>query len=114
MWLSDFMTRDRREKNEAQIGDITGTDKNKVAAVTSLEQRKLPLVGAYGIAYVPPIGEKCVVLPLESGDACLGVIGKSANLSPGELMLYSKGGASIILKNNGQVLINGEVYGGDT
>ncbi len=30
------------------------------------------------------------------------------DLKPGELMLYSAGGASIVLKNDGSVLINGK------
>ena len=32
---------------------------------------------------------------------------QNAELEPGELMLYSSGGANIVLKNDGQVLING-------
>ncbi len=43
----------------------------------------------------------------------LGVLGQEQSLSEGELMLYSKGGASIVLKNDGRVLINGREYGND-
>ena len=42
------------------------------------------------------------------GAVCLGVIAAPPEpLEPGEVMLYSAGGASIVLKNNGKVLING-------
>ena len=43
-------------------------------------------------------------------DFCLGTLGKEANLSSGELMLRSAGGASIVLKNDGHVYINGVMY----
>ena len=59
---------------------------------------------------IPPTGQKAVVLPLDDGEVGLGVISSNAELEEGELMLYSKGGASIILKNSGKVLINGKEF----
>ena len=42
------------------------------------------------------------------GPACVGTVEtESAALQEGELLLQAQGGASIYLKNNGQVLING-------
>ena len=38
----------------------------------------------------------------------LGVLAKNVELDEGEVMLSSKGGASIVLKNDGRVLINGK------
>ena len=52
-------------------------------------------------------GESAVVLPLEDGEVCLGVVGSADGLEEGELMLRSKGGASLVLKNDGRVLVNG-------
>ena len=37
-----------------------------------------------------------------------GVLAKYVELDEGEVMLSSKGGASIVLKNDGRVLINGK------
>ncbi len=53
------------------------------------------------------------MLPLRDGETALGVLHGSGGLEPGEVMLYSKGGASIVLKNNGSVLINGREVGND-
>ena len=39
----------------------------------------------------------------------IGVLAAAENLSEGEVMLRSSGGASIVLKNDGTVLINGRV-----
>ena len=64
----------------------------------------------YGIVSVAPTGQRAVVLPLDDGEIGLGVIADRTELEEGEVMLYSKGGASVILKNNGKVLINGEEY----
>ena len=39
---------------------------------------------------------------------CLAALAKNVELDEGEVMLSSKGGASIVLKNDGRVLINGK------
>ena len=59
--------------------------------------------------YVPQGNEDAVVISTDGGRVCLGVKipANDYHLSPGELALYSAGGASIILKNNGSVIING-------
>lgn len=110
MWLTDFVTKNSFSKTEASIGDITSAKTSAVAVNTALEQRDVPLVAPFGIAYNPPRCEKSVLLPLNSNYACIGVLCQSKDLAPGELMLFSQGGASIVLKNNGQVIINGRVF----
>lgn len=62
----------------------------------------------YGFASVVPVGESAVVLPLANGEVSLGVLANNVELDEGEVMLSSKGGASIVLKNDGRVLINGK------
>ena len=57
---------------------------------------------------MPTLGEKSIVLPTSTGDICLGVLAGNLDLEPGELMLCSSGGASILLKNDGYVYINGK------
>ena len=47
-------------------------------------------------------------LPLANGEVSLGVLANNVELDEGEVMLSSKGGASIVLKNDGRVLINGK------
>ena len=65
----------------------------------------------YGFKSVPKKGEKAVFMP--AGDAlyALGIIDNgNSQLNEGEVGLYSSGGASIILKNDGSVVINGRVF----
>lgn len=111
MWLLDYMTKNSFSKTPSCVGDISHSEGELVNVNASLEHRQLPMLAPYGVVSVPPLGEKSAVLMLESSKACVGVVAPAHDLKPGELMLYSKGGASIVLKNNGQVLINSKVYG---
>lgn len=110
MWLLDYVTRNSFSKTDPSCGEVTSNSTAGVAVNAYLEHRDLPIIAPFGIAYNPPVKETSVVLPMSNGDACIGVIAKNKNLQPGELMLYSKGGASILLKNDGTVEINGKVF----
>ena len=110
MWLVDYVTRNSFSKTDPSCGDVTCSGMGNVAVNSSLEHRNLPVIAPYGIVYNPPVGEKSVVLPLTKEQACIGVVAPYKELEEGELMLYSKGGASIVLKNDGSVIINGKVF----
>ena len=60
-----------------------------------------------GIAYLPAVGDNVLLLPVEGNDTCLGVLSATAGLAPGELRLTSSGGASITLRSNGEIDLNG-------
>lgn len=112
MWLTSIMAK-KSKVSAAAKGSITAASSGRVEVDSSALHRNVPVVAPYGIAYVPPVGEGAVVMPTLSGDACVGVAAPTVkDLKPGELMLYSAGGATILLKNNGTVLINGTEYGG--
>ncbi|MDP4119454.1 MAG: hypothetical protein Q8876_00135 [Bacillota bacterium] len=110
MWLPKYMAQNTKKPQSADIGGVTSAGEGQVFIDASKEYRSLPVVVPFGIAYIPPTGENSVVLPLSSGEVCLGVTMKDKNLAAGELMLFSSGGASIILKNDGSVLINGKTF----
>lgn len=113
LWLSDYVTKNSIKKNEPSIGSVTACDAKTVAVDASQEFRDMPIVAPFGIAYNPPKDEQSVVLPIGNGCVCIGVVTQSKELNPGELMLFSSGGASIVLKNNGDVVINGKVFDGE-
>lgn len=106
MWLTDYMTRNSLTAPDAVKGSVKNNNTG-TSVMSSGEHRELPLCLPYGIACMPPKGACAVVLPLADGEVSLGVITQAPSLEEGELMLYSKGGASIVLKNDGRVLING-------
>ncbi len=113
MWLTSFLSQTKGQSQTSR-GSVVASAGGIVDVDTALRHRNLPVVAPYGIVYVPPVGEDAVVMSTLSGEACVGVVAPTArNLSPGELMLCSAGGASIVLKNDGTVLINGAVVGGE-
>ncbi len=61
----------------------------------------------YGLSSRAASGKEAVML----GSYCAGVVANTdGDLSAGEVRLYSAGGAEILLKNNGDVVINGQVF----
>lgn len=111
MWLMSYMTKNSITSPRAVAGDVKGQDGKTVIA--SGEHKNLALCAPYGVYAVPPVGARAVVLPLDDGEVSLGVIAPSAELAEGEIMLRSAGGASVVLKNDGRVLINGREFGNE-
>ena len=105
------------------VNAVSSNKKPYAAAVQSANSESIctngsenvPLLMPYGVAGVPPEGTIVLAVPLENNTVIGGVIVKDfSQLQPGELMLYSLGGASIVLKNNGDVIINGTVFEGNS
>ncbi|MCH5297366.1 MAG: phage baseplate assembly protein [Ruminococcus sp.] len=110
MWLTGYITKNSMSTKNAVKGNVSNAKSNRISVESSCEHKQIRTCTPYGMVSVPPVGESAVVLPLEDGELSLGVIAKSHNLAEGEVMLFSKGGASIVLKNNGKVLINGKEF----
>lgn len=107
MWLSKQISNACKLAKNVKIGKVTSSNSNSVTVQSDQEYRQINAMAPFGVISNPPIGTKVVITPVENGYICTGSLSPSSTLEPGELMLYSKGGASIVLKNNGQVLING-------
>lgn len=106
MWISQQIIDVREKKPSADIAKVTGSaNANGVN-----EYRGLPFAGPWGIAYLPPNAAQAVVVSTNAGSACIGTVAQEKGLSPGELMLFSSGGAEIYLKNNGDIEINGQIF----
>ena len=113
MWLMNYITNNSHTAPRAVRGELSVGEANGTAVSASGEHKQLELCFPYGLVSVPPSGEQAVVLPLDEGEVAIGVIANGIGLEPGELMLHSKGGASLILKNDGRVLVNGRELGND-
>ena len=109
MWLLKNMAQNGRTEKKADKGKISSVSQSFVTVQTAFEHRKIPVVCPYGLAYVPAPGEECVTLPLQNGQICIGAPVKDKELQPGEIILYSAGGATLVLKNDGTILANGKV-----
>lgn len=108
MWINEYMSGRSFQKGSAAAGEVRASSNGSVSVSATSDYRGVPTAAPAGIAYVPAVGSQAIVAPCEGGAVCLGVIADSPQtLEPGELMLYSAGGARIVLKNDGRVLING-------
>ncbi|QAT48512.1 hypothetical protein EQM14_01245 [Caproiciproducens sp. NJN-50] len=106
MWISQKIIAAQSAKPSAELAKMTGS----AAAQGVNEYRGLPFAGPWGIAYQPPNAAQAVIVSTSAGDACIGTMAAGRDLKPGELLLYSSGGAELYLKNNGDIVINGQVF----
>lgn len=110
MWIPKTIT-DNENSNEPFTANVMYSANGKIG-VSSLENvESVEPCLPFGVACVPPKGSRAVVIPVGSSAVVCGVTGSNPlSLSSGEVGLYSLGGASIILKNDGTVVINGQVF----
>lgn len=106
MWISKQLAHDEKEPI-ATSAKVTLTQDNSICTSGSAEKRYVPIYAPFGIESVPPLGSQVVLIENENGTACLGVLCNSQGIDDGELKLFSKGGAYIVLKNNGEIILNG-------
>ncbi len=110
MWVSKEIVSGENEKNTVFFGKVTNASSAGLNVQTDIENRNTKIISPYGITSMPEVGSKVVMTKVEDEFLLTGSLQDDAYLEPGELMLYSAGGASIVLKNNGKVLINGIEY----
>lgn len=110
MWLMSYITKNLRPAANAVKGSVSSVQSDGVSVLSAGEHKGIKVCLPYGVVSVPPTGEQAIVLPIEGGEVSIGVLQNDVALEDGEVMLFSKGGASIALKNDGKVYINGEVY----
>lgn len=108
MWLSKQINNNKKSE-QVSIGKVTLSNNNTVNVRSNTEYKNIPIVLPYGMACRVPLGEFMYILPTDNGNVAIGTYNNNDILQDGELMLYSKGGAKIILKNNGSVIINDTV-----
>ena len=87
-----------RDRGKISAGIDEGLDRNQVL-----------FFAPYGIASFPPKGEDLLLLQDAGKLSCMGVRSTQNGLEEGELELFSSGGASILLQNDGSVVINGAI-----
>lgn len=106
MWIAKRTIAAANQKPAAELAEVNG----QAVMQGESEYRGLPLCAPWGIAYFPPTAAQGVVVSTRNGAVCVGTLTEKKGLAPGELMLFSAGGAEIYLKNSGEVVINGQVF----
>lgn len=107
MWMSKKIVT-TSEKEFAEKGKVTLSD-NQLEAGATVTRRNIESYAPYGYKSVPPIDEDVIMLESNDGAVVLGALNKNDGLESGEVKISSLGGAYIILKNNGDIVLNGLV-----
>lgn len=117
MWVSKYIALRQRGGEEEMTADlgVTTIGGENASVMTRGEQRNLEVLAPGGLVWQPRAGdavlvvkggtgaqEQCVAAACTAGHAPAGMV-------PGELFLYSSGGASIYLRANGAVEISGNL-----
>ena len=117
MWLSKTMAQRRQADQETAGADmgVTTIGGGSASVMTRGEQRDLEVFAPAGIVWQPREGDTVLVLKGGPGsqEQCVVAAGTASaapeGLAPGELYLYSSGGASIYLRQDGSIAIRGNV-----
>ena len=106
MWLSRRIVQETPELEPATLGTVSigGED---AAVVTDGEKRNARVISPGGYCWQP--SEADSVLVIKGNELYVpGMLQSGKALAPGEVMIYSRG-ASIRLRNNGTIEIDGRV-----
>lgn len=98
---------DRRSPQSATVAQVSFSDTGGFGAVGAAEYRGVPVFAPRGISYRPCEGDNLLILPVDGTDVCAGVLSFPEGLESGELRIAGAGGGSILMRKNGDVVING-------
>lgn len=109
MWISKNIALQTQIGYTSELGEVSESGNGCFSGYGQNGKGRYYIASPGGMVYYPQKGERAVIVSTDSGNICTGIIKeKDDELEPGELKLYSAGGASIMLKNDGSVWINGK------
>ena len=112
MWLSKKLAQSTTSSQEdtAEIGTLSIATDDVVAAVSSSEKRGVVFYAPNGIEFFPEENSDVLLLTCGSKTVCPGVeMSKSSLINAGEIRIFSRGGANLVLKNDGSIVLNNSV-----
>jgi hypothetical protein len=95
-----------QSSDKAEKGRVTLSDSGNLEVGSSVTSRSINSYSPYGYSSLAPVGEEIIILPSSDGQVAVGVKNFCESIESGEVKITSKGGAYIILKNDGSVVIN--------
>ena len=116
MWIAGRLRGTQPEETaQGECGTVT-IGGSAAGVLTRGEERDLPTAAPGGYAWRPRGGERVLVLKCgtRGEERCvalsLDAAAKQTGLADGEICLYSAGGASVCLRNDGRVEITGRLF----
>ncbi len=112
MRISEKIANGKRSIHFCSSGTIKNSADRRIAASATNGTQQISIVSPGGMVYIPQQNDEAVVISNDAEQLCVGVkvINNYYDIDPGEIVLFSAGGASVHLTNEGKVLIEGDVY----
>lgn len=115
MWLSKTLALRQAAEQEGTAADmgVTTIGGGSASVMTRGEQRDLDVFAPGGLVWQPRAGDTVLVIKGGSGcqERCVAAADTSdaapEGMAPGELFLYSDGGASVYLRQDGSIAVTG-------
>jgi phage gp45-like len=108
MWLTQQLSAKEKDTN-AHCAGVTLSSVSSVCAAGSAEHRDIPVYTPFGIESTPTAGTQILLINSDDGAVCVGSLANKNSAKPGEVKIFSQGGARITLKNDGYIELNGLV-----
>lgn len=96
-----------RQEPVGALAQVSYSDDTGFDVVGDSEISGALVLAPRGVAYRPCVGDHLLLQPVQGANACVGAVVSTQGLKPGELQLTSSGGATILLKQNGEIHLNG-------
>lgn len=113
MWMTEKIARPLRE-SPVENGRAAAFQTAGFAATGSAQRQNVPLYLPAGMVSIPCQGAQVLLIPCAGETVCAGVRTEDTQgLLPGEIRLFSAGGASLTLKNSGEIELNGAAVAKD-
>lgn len=117
MWLSKKLAINQRLEQEGAAADmgVTTIAGSAASVMTRGEQRDLAVFAPGGVLWQPRVGDTVLVIRGGAGGqencvvAAEPAVTPPEGMAPGELYLYSSGGASLYLRGDGSIAVTGPV-----
>lgn len=106
MWITEKLEQNSNNVF-ATTANVLQTDRHTISTSGNESQKGIISFLPFGIESIPPCESEVLLINADSGVVCTGCELNNKTIKAGELHLFSKGGANIILKNNGEISLNG-------
>lgn len=105
---------DKKTEEYASRGTVLRSEQSGVGISAQVDAQAMQLVHPYGVYSIPCEQDEVIVIPTQDGKyVLLGVVSESQNINQGEILLKSKSGAYIKLRQDGCVEMNGLIVNPD-
>lgn len=111
MWISSKM-KSKATKQFGEKGSVT-LSKNHLEAGATMSKRDMECYAPFGYQSKAPVGQEVMLIPSSTGQVVIGSLSDAKDLESGEIRICSQGGATILLKNDGTIMLNSLVIDRD-